>query len=76
MGLKDIRNPFFVNMVDRNAYSLQGDITPIGVAFYIAPYVNATIRMGSQEEKRLMFESMLTHKAYIKIPSTKRGCKG
>ena len=76
MGLKDIRNPFFVNMVDRNAYSLQGDITPIGVAFYIAPYVNATIRMGSQEEKRLMFESMLTHKAYIQIPSTKRGCKG
>ena len=76
MGLKDIRNPFFVNMVDRNAYSLQGDITPIGVAFYIAPYVNATIRMGNQEEKRLMFESMLTHKAYIQIPSTKRGCKG
>lgn len=76
MGLKDIRNPFFVNMVDRNAYLLQGDITPIGVAFYIAPYVNATIRMGNQEEKRLMFESMLTHKAYIQIPSTKRGCKG
>lgn len=76
MGLKDIRNPFFVNMVDRNAYSLQGDITPIGIAFYIAPYVNATIRMGSQEEKRLLFESMLTHKAYIQIPSTKRGCKG
>lgn len=76
MGLKDIRNPFFLTMVDKNTFSLGSDITPTGVAFYIAPYVNAMIRMGSPEEKRLMFESMLTYKAYTKIPSTKRGCKG
>lgn len=76
MGLEDIHNPFFATMVEKNAYSLQGEITPIGVAFYIAPYVNATIRMGTAEEKRLMFESMLNYKAYNSIPSTKRGCKG
>lgn len=76
MGLDDIHNPFFAGMVEKNAYSLQGDITPIGIAFYIAPYVNATIRMGTPEEKRLMFESMLTFKAHQRIPSTKRGCKG
>ena len=75
MGLKDIHNPFFATMVEKNAYSL-GDITPVGVAFYVAPYVNATIRMGTPEEKRIMFESMLEHKAYKEIPSTKRGCKG
>ena len=75
MGLKDIHNPFFATMVEKNAYSL-GDITPVGVAFYVAPYVNATIRMGNAEEKQLMFESMLNYKAYTKIPSTKRGCKG
>lgn len=75
-GLKNIRNPFFKGMVDKNAYSLGDELTPIGVAFYIAPYVNATIRMGTQEEKMTLFESMLDFKAYELIPSTKRGCKG
>lgn len=75
-GLTDIRNPFFKGMVDKNAYSLGSDLTPMGIAFYVAPYVNATIRMGTPEEKKIMFESMLDFKAYKEIPSTKRGCKG
>lgn len=75
-GLQDVRNPFIVGMIDKNSYSLGGDLTPMRVAFYIAPYVNATIRMGTPDEKRVMFESMLDFKAYKEIPSTKRGCKG
>ena len=75
-GLTDIRNPFFKGMVDKNAYSLGSDLTPMGIAFYVAPYVNATIRMGTPEEKQIMFEAMLDFKAYREIPSTKRGCKG
>lgn len=76
-GLSDIHNPFFKAMVEKNAYSLgSGDITPIGIAFYVAPYINAVTRVGSQEEKRVLFESMLTWKAYEEVPSTKRGCKG
>lgn len=75
-GLSNIRNPFFKGMVNKNAFSLGDTITPMGVAFYIAPYVNATIRVGTQEEKMLLFESMLDFKAYDLIPSTKRGCKG
>ena len=75
-GLENIRNPYFKGMVDKQAYSLKGEITPIGVAFYIAPYVNATIRMGTQEEKLMLFESMLDYRGYELVPSTKRGCKG
>ena len=75
-GLKNIHNPFFSYMIEKNAYSLKDEITPVGVAFYIAPYVNATVRMGSPEEKRIMFESMLNFKAFDQIDSTKRGCKG
>ena len=75
-GLKKICNPYFYNMCKKNAHSLGEEITPIGVAFYIAPYVNATIRIGTQEEKLLLFESMLDYKGYELIPSTKRGCKG
>ena len=75
-GLENIRNPYFKGMVDRQSYSLKEGISPIGVAFYIAPYVNATIRMGTQEEKLMLFESMLDYRGYELVPSTKRGCKG
>ena len=74
-GLEDIHNPFFAGMVEKNAFQLK-EITPIGIAFYVAPYVNATVRMGTQEEKRIMFEAMLDFKAYDMVDSTKRGCKG
>lgn len=76
-GLAAIHNPFFSAMVDKNRYSLgSGDITPTGVAFYIAPYINAVTRIGTAEEKQVVFESMLTWKAYKEVPSTKRGCSG
>jgi hypothetical protein len=32
--------------------------------------------MGTQEEKKMMFEAMLDFKAYDMVDSTKRGCKG
>jgi single-stranded-DNA-specific exonuclease len=76
LGLQHIRNPYFRGMVDKQAYSLRDGITPFGIAFYIAPYVNATIRVGTQEEKLILFESMLDYRGYEQIPSTKRGYKG
>lgn len=75
-GLENIRNPYFYGMVKKNEFSLRDGVTPIGVAFYIAPYVNATIRMGDHDEKMMLFESMLDFRGYEQIPSTKRGCKG
>ena len=75
-GLENIRNPFLKEMVNENSYSLGEEITPIGIAFYVAPYVNAITRVGQEEEKRTLFEAMLEWKAYESIPSTKRGCKG
>ena len=75
-GISNIRNPFLKGMIEKNSYSIGDDITPMGIAFYVAPYVNATIRMGSLEEKQIMFKSMLEYEAYNKVPSTKRGCKG
>lgn len=72
-GLRQINNPYFQAMVNKQAFSLGDTITPIGVAFYIAPYMNAMCRSGTMEEKTLLFESMLEYRAYEKIPSTKRG---
>lgn len=75
-GIKNIKNPFIKTMVQKNAYSLGDEVTPDGVAFYIAPYVNAVTRIGTLEERILLFNSMLEWKADDLVPSTKRGCAG
>ena len=76
-GLKgeNIRNPFIWHMAEKNRFSLGERITPMGAAFYIAPFVNAMVRSGTQEEKELLFQSMLTFKANQEILSNKRGHK-
>lgn len=75
-GLQRIKNPFFVEMMNRQQYQFADNITPIGIAFYITPYINAMTRSGTMEEKTLMFEAMLEWRSDELIPSTKRGCKG
>lgn len=75
-GLQQIRNPYFRGAIDKDQFHFTNEITPIGVAFYIAPLINATTRVGTQEEKLMLFESMLDFRGYELVPSTKRGCKG
>lgn len=77
-GLDNIENPFIKEMVKVQNFSISraGGLCPFAISFYIAPQVNGTIRMGSADEKMMLFESMLDFKAYDQIPSTKRGCKG
>lgn len=74
-GLKVIRNPFIKEMYKKNERKLGSQLTPIGVAFYIVPFINSVTRVGTQEEKQLLFESMLEWKSYDVLPSTKRGHK-
>lgn len=74
-GLSNIENPFIKAMIAKNEYSLKGKVTPTGLAWYVAPAVNAVTRVGTQKEKEILFESFLNHKAYTLIPSTKRGHK-
>ena len=75
-GLQQIRNPYFRGAIDKDQFHFTNEITPIGVAFYIAPLINATTRVGTQEEKLMLFESMLDFRGYELVPTTKRGCKG
>lgn len=76
INLEDIGNAFISELEKSQAYSLKGELTPFGISFYMAPYINAVIRVGTLDEKLLLFESLLDFKAYEEIPSTKRGCKG
>ena len=72
-GLAAVTNPFIYYMHERNKFSLGETLTPIGVTFYIVPFVNAITRSGTLEEKELVFSSMLKHLAFQEVPSTKRG---
>lgn len=71
----NIHNPFIYYMWQKNQFKLGDHITSWGAAFYIAPFVNAMVRSGTQEEKELLFNSMLNFKAFEMIPSNKRGHK-
>lgn len=77
-GLQQIRNPYFKGIAKAQDYSISraGGMSPFAISFYIAPQVNATIRMGTMEEKLMLFESMLDYQGYEQVLSTKRGCKG
>lgn len=72
---ENVHNPFIYNMWQKNQFKLGSHITSWGAAFYIAPFVNAMVRSGTQEEKELLFNSMLNFKAFQMIPSNKRGHK-
>ena len=72
-GFHNVHNPFFYYLSQKNEYSMKGKINHTSVAFYIAPYLNAMCRSGTQEEKLITFKSMLKHEAFKIVPSTKRG---
>lgn len=60
-GLRNIRNPLFMALVSKQSYSLSNSDIPtsMDVAFYIVPLVNAMVRIGSQEEKDMMFRAFV-----------------
>ena len=87
-GFSHLKNEGLRQLIKLQGYSIFGvkleeitdsfldnaSITPINAAFYIAPLVNALIRVGSSKEKELLFQSFIKGKNIV--PSTKRGHKG
>lgn len=73
-GLENVQNFFFKVLVDKQSFSLGNKLTPIGISFYIAPLVNALIRVGSMQEKENLFLAFIDGTQIVN--STKRGEKG
>ena len=73
-GLSNIRNKFFLDIIDRQAYSMNDKVNPMTVAFYIVPLINAMIRVGTQEEKERLFWAFVDGRKMV--PSHKRGAAG
>lgn len=78
LGLKNIKNPFFYYMTEKNKFSINkmGGINYMSIAFYVTPFINAMVRSGTAEEKDMIFKSFLQMYAFEEIPSGKRGHKG
>lgn len=73
-GFKNIKNYFFSSAVEKQSYSMAGEINPTTVAFYIVPMMNAMIRVGSMEEKQRLFLGLID--GHCQVPCNKRGAKG
>lgn len=72
-GINNVKNIGLMSMLEKQAYSMGNKITPTGIAFYIVPLINALIRVGTQEEKEILFRSFIDPMTLV--PSTKRGHK-
>ena len=79
-GLEYIQNKGLQTLLNSQSYSLKNKatfpytgLTPIDIAFYIAPLINALTRVGSMQEKETMFYCFIEPDK--EVPSTKRGAR-
>lgn len=73
-GFANIKNYFFKALCEKQSFSMGGKVTPITVAFYITPLINAMIRAGAEDEKQRCFQAFINGHAMVE--SHKRGAKG
>lgn len=79
-GLKNIHNKGFKTLLESQSFSLKEKATEpwpglnsIDIAFYIAPLINAIIRVGSMADKEALFYCFIEPDRPVQ--STKRGAK-
>ncbi|MCM1008335.1 MAG: DHH family phosphoesterase [Ruminococcus flavefaciens] len=62
-GLHNIRNKFFEKLIEAQSYSIPDGLDIISVQFYITPLINALIRVGTQEEKDVVFRAFIENES-------------
>lgn len=74
-GLNDIHNKFLQALLTKQSYSISSVTNPtkIDIAFYITPVINGVVRIGTQEEKRNLFEAMANNDIEETIETSYRG---
>lgn len=75
-------NTFLNGLIEKQSFSMTGDkiyhgqeITPTAILFYIAPLINAITRVGTHEEREIVFKAFLEDAVLQEVPSIKRGHK-
>lgn len=59
LGLLNVKNKCFQALIDAQNYSMNGKVNIYNVQWYITPILNGCIRIGSQEEKELLFRAFI-----------------
>lgn len=71
MGLLNIQNKCFKALVDAQDYSMGGKINIHNVQWYITPILNGMIRIGSSEEKELLFRAFIEQDEFFEYKKRK-----
>ena len=58
-GLKAFNNKFLQALIKAQEFSMHGELTVHNIAWYIAPVINAITRIGTLEERELLFRAMI-----------------
>lgn len=58
-GINNFKNKFLVALAKAQEYSMHGEITVHNIAWYIAPVINSITRIGTLEERELIFRAMI-----------------
>lgn len=58
-GLKQIKNKFFKAIIEAQGFSMKGKVNIHNVQWYVTPVCNGCIRVGSDEEKELLFRALI-----------------
>lgn len=59
LGLAKIRSKLFKALIEKQSYSMNGVVNITSVQFYVTPILNAMIRVGSAEDKDLLFRAFI-----------------
>lgn len=59
LGLKNIQNKFLKALIKAQEYSMNDIVNIHNIQWYITPVINAIIRIGSIEEKELVFRAFV-----------------
>lgn len=58
-GIKSFNNKFLTALAKAQEFSMNGELTVHNIAWYIAPVINAITRIGTLEERELLFKAMI-----------------
>ena len=58
-GISNFKNKFLVALAKAQEYSMNGEISVHNIAWYIAPVINSITRIGTPEERELVFRAMI-----------------
>lgn len=58
-GINNFNNKFLQALVKAQEYSMKGQITIHNISWYISPVINAITRIGTLEERELVFKAMI-----------------